>query len=409
MNLNVDYARAAFPALDSDTVFFDNAGGSQILGTVIERVVDYYHQCNVQLGGAYAMSDIARARVNSGTASIGHWLHATKPHEAVVGPSSSALIHLFATAIGKTLKAGDEIIITDADHEANRSPWLKLQEQGIVIKTWHFDQESYCLEWKNLEGLLNVNTKLVAFCHVSNIFGNIHPIQEWIPLLRARGILSFVDGVAYAPHRLPDVQAWEVDFYVCSLYKVYGPHVGVLYAKEEHLLQLPSPNHHFIAEDDLPYKFQLGGPNYELTYSLTGMVAYLQQIAQKHGLMPETPLREQWQYAYDLFAAHEAQLAQYLLDFLNKQKNVVVIGCSTAEAQKRVSTISFIIKGKDSAVVAAPIAKQQIGIKTGDFYAKTIIKRLGLEEQGGVIRVSMVHYNTIGEVKKLIGLLKKAL
>lgn len=409
MNLNIDYVRAAFPALDSDTVFFDNAGGSQVLGTVIGKIVDYYHQCNVQLGGAYALSDVARARVNSGTASIGHWLHAAHPHEAVVGPSSSALIHLFANAIGKTLKAGDEIIITDADHEANRSPWLRLQEQGIVVKTWPFEEASYCLEWKDLEGLLNSKTKLVAFCHVSNIFGNIHPIQEWVSLLKAKGILSFVDGVAYAPHRLPDVQAWGVDFYVSSLYKVYGPHVGVLYAKEEHLLALPSPNHQFIAADDLPYKFQLGGPNYELTYSLTGIVTYLQQVAQKHGLMPETPLREQWQYAYDLFAAHEAQLAQYLLDFLNQQKNIVVIGATNADTQQRVSTISFIIKGQHSAAVAAPIAQHQVGIKTGDFYAKTIIERLGLEEQGGVIRVSMVHYNTKEEVKKLINLLKKVL
>ncbi len=409
MNLKLDYVRAAFPALDSETVFFDNAGGSQILGGVISRIVAYYQHSNVQLGGAYALSGIARARVNAGTASIGHWLHAAQPHEAIVGPSSSALTHLFANAIMATLQAGDEIIITDADHEANRSPWLRLQEQGIVIKTWPFDTTTYCLELKDLTPLLTEKTKLVAFCHVSNILGSIHSVQEIAAFLRQRDILSFVDGVAYGPHRLPDVQAWGVDFYVCSLYKIFGPHVGVLYGKEEHLRRLPSPNHTFIAADDLPYKFQLGGPNYELTCSLTGIVDYLQHIAQEHGLVPATPLREQWQYAYDLFTAHEARLTERLLDFLNQRPNVRIIGVSTADPQKRVSTISFVVEGKNSAELAAPIAAQNMGIKTGDFYARTIIERLGLTAQGGVIRISMVHYNTLKEVDQLIKLLKKVL
>lgn len=409
MNLNIDYIRAAFPALDSDTVFFDNAGGSQILGTVVERIVDYYQQSNVQLGGAYALADIARARINAGTASIGHWLHAAQPQEAVVGASSSALICLFAEAIGTTLKAGDEIIITDADHEANRSPWLRLQAKGIIVKTWQFEADSYRLEWKTLEGLLTNKTKLVAFCHVSNIFGSIHPVQDIATRLRKHQILSFVDGVAYAPHRLPDVQTWGVDFYVSSIYKVYGPHLGVLYGKKEHLLRLPNPNHTFIAPDDLPYKFQLGGPNYELTYSLTGIVDYLQQVAQEHGLVSETPLREQWQYAYDLFSAHETQLTQYLLDFLLQHPHVTIIGETTADPKKRVAIVSFVVNNKDSAAIVAPLSKQHIGLKTGDFYAKTIIKRLGLEAQGGVIRVSMVHYNTLEEVERFIQVLKEVL
>ncbi len=249
----------------------------------------------------------------------------------------------------------------------------------------------------------------MAFCHVSNIFGSIHPVQELAAALRERHILSFVDGVAYGPHRLPDVQAWDVDFYVCSLYKIFGPHVGVLYGKEEHLRHLPNANHTFVAADDLPYKFQLGGPNYELTYSLTGIVEYLQDIAQQHGLVPETPLREQWQYAYDLFTAHEARLAARLLEFLNQQPHVRIVGERSADPQKRVSTIAFVVDGKDSAAVAAPIAQKNMGIKTGDFYAKEIIERLGLVEQGGVIRVSMVHYNSLQEVDQLIKLLKKVL
>jgi cysteine desulfurase family protein (TIGR01976 family) len=405
MKLDLDFIRNEYPSLREDYVFFDNAGGSQTLKRVMDKVTEYYMTSDVQMGGTYSVSTKARERVDSGSTQIAQTLNAKLAHEAIVGSSSTALIRLFSIVIGKTLKAGDEIIITNADHEANISPWQSLAEQGIIIKTWEFNTETFQLELEDLKKLMSPKTKLVAYCHVSNIFGTIHPAKEFNAYIHSQGALSFVDGVAYAPHRLPDVQDLDADFYVYSIYKVFGPHMSVLYGKEAHLLRLPSMNHSFIANDDLPYKFQPGGPNYELTYALNGITEYLQAVAQHHGMDSNAPIREQMQFAYDLFDLHEEALAKRLLDFLTPKENVRIIGERTANKTLRVCTIAFVVDGMNSADIDAKVAPNNIGIKTGDFYAKGITKSLDLDQQGGVVRVSMAHYNTFEELDRLIAIL----
>lgn len=405
MKLDLDFIRNEYPSLRKDYVFFDNAGGSQTLKRVMDKVTEYYMTSDVQLGGTYSVSTQARERVNSGSAQIAQTLNAQLAHEAIVGSSSTALIRLFSIVIGKTLKPGDEIIITNADHEANVSPWQSLAEQGIVIKTWEFNTETFQLELEDLKQLMSPNTKLVAYCHSSNIFGTIHPAKEFNAYIHSQGALAFIDGVAYAPHRLPDVQDLDADFYVYSLYKVFGPHLSVLYGKEAHLLRLPGINHSFIANDDLPYKFQPGGPNYELTYALNGISEYLQAVAQHHGMDANASIREQMQFAYDLFDAHEEALSQRLLDFLTQKEGVRIIGETSANKNIRVCTIAFVVKGIHSSEIDAKVAANNIGIKTGDFYAKGITKALDLDAQGGVIRVSMAHYNTFEELDRLITIL----
>lgn len=407
MTLDINFVRCEFPALRDDYIFFDNAGGSQTLGRVIQKVTEYYTTSNVQLGGTYSLSALARERVNSGTAQMGQLLNAASPEEIVIGSSSTALIRLFSIVIGQTLEAGDEIIITNADHEANISPWESLAAKGVIIKTWAFNPQSFQLELDDLKKLMTNKTKLVAFCHVSNIFGSIHPIKEITHYIHSQGALSFVDGVAYAPHRLPDVQDWNVDFYVCSIYKIFGPHLGVLYGKKEHLLRLPGINHNFIAEDDLPYKFQPGGPNYELTYSLNGIVEYCQAVAQHHGLAATTPVRQQLQFAYDLFDLQEELLAKHLLDFLLQYPQIRIIGEKVADKACRVCTISFVVEGLHSSTIDAHVVAHSIGIKVGNFYAKGITQALDLDQQGGVVRISIAHYNTIEEVNRLIAVLKE--
>ncbi|BDS09846.1 cysteine desulfurase-like protein [Aureispira anguillae] len=409
MKLDLDFVRKEYPSLREDYVFFDNAGGSQTLQRVMNKITEYYMTSDVQLGASYSLSTLARERVNSGTAQIAKTLNTKLAHEAIIGSSSTALIRLFSIVIGQTLKAGDEIIISNADHEANISPWKSLAEKGIVIKIWEFNTTSFRLELEDLKALMTSKTKLVAFCHVSNIFGTIHPVKEITAYIHSQGALSFVDGVAYAPHRLPDVQELNVDFYVYSIYKVFGPHIGVLYGKEEHLLRLPGINHSFIPPDDLPYKFQPGGPNYELTYSLNGIVEYLQAVAQHHGIDPKASVREQLQFAYDLFDAHEELLVQRLLDFLMQKPNVRLIGEKTADKAIRVSTIAFVVNGMHSSEIDAKVAAQNIGIKTGNFYAKGITKALDLDKQGGVVRVSIAHYNTLEELERLIAVFEQIL
>lgn len=404
---DMQFIRSAFPSLRDDYVFFDNAGGSQTLGLVMDKITDYYMNSNVQLGGVYSISKQARARVDEGNYHIAQTLNAEQTESVIVGSSTTALIRLFSIVIGQTLKEGDEIIITNCDHEANVSPWKDLQKQGIIIKTWTFNPSSYQLEIEDLEPLMTERTKYVAFCHTSNIFGSIHPVKAITEFVHSKGAKVFVDGVAYAPHRLIDVQDLDVDFYVYSLYKVFGPHLAVLYGKKQWLLDLPGINHNFIAPNDLPYKFQPGGQNYELSYSLSGISEYYQSVAVHHGLSETASIREKMQYAFEVFDQQEERLSKRLLDFLQSKPSVTIIGERDYAKEKRVCTIAFVVKGMHSSDINAQIHPHNIGIKTGDFYAKGIVKALQLENQGGVVRVSMAHYNSLDELEKLIKLLDK--
>jgi len=201
---------------------------------------------------------------------------------------------------------------------------------------------------------------------------------------------------------LIDVQALDVDFYIYSLYKTYGPHYALMYGKEQHWQQLPGLNHNFIAENDYPYKLEPGGPSYEIVYGMTGMDQYLKQLAQHHGGAADLPSRDQYQYAFDLIAAYEAQLTAKLLTYLKNKDQVQIIGPSTADAKDRVSTIAFVVDGVKSDEIVAQTDLENIGIRYGDFYAKNIIKDLKLESRNGVVRVSMVHYNTFEELDCLL-------
>ncbi|MDC0231237.1 aminotransferase class V-fold PLP-dependent enzyme, partial [Aureispira] len=178
MELDLNFVRNEYPSLRDDYIYLDNAGGSQTLKRVIDKITEYYMTSDVQLGASYSVSIKARERVNKGTAQIASTVNANLPHEVIVGGSSTALIRLFSIVIGRTLNPGDEIIITNCDHEANISPWKDLKHQGIVIKTWEFDKKSLKLELKDLDKLMTKKTKLVAFCHTSNIFGTVHPVKK---------------------------------------------------------------------------------------------------------------------------------------------------------------------------------------------------------------------------------------
>ena len=226
----------------------------------------------------------------------------------------------------------------------------------------------------------------------------VHQVGAWL----------CVDGVGYAPHRLIDVQAMDVDFYVFSYYKVYGPHHALLYGKRDLLLNLPGFNHDFVGPEQVPYKFQPGGANYELSYSTLGLKDYLVQIAQHHGNTAPGSLRQHLAQSFKLMTNHETHLSHRLLDFLNSRGNIRVVGPTTPAPDIRVPTIAFTIDGINSATVPPRVDHHQIGIRYGHFYAKRLIQALGLEAQGGVVRVSMVHYNTLDECDRLIAVLDQA-
>lgn len=407
--LDVAYARAQFPALAGDWVFMDNAGGSQILGSVVDRIRDYLVTSNVQLGATYDVSVLAARRMRDAQVSLAELLNAARPDEVVMGPSSTALLYVLARAMAPRLSPGDEIIVTRMDHESNIGPWAALEERGVTIRFWEFDRDRLALELNTLDRLMTARTRLVAVTQVSNIFGEIVPIDAITQMVHARGAQIAVDGVAYAPHRAVDVQASDVDYFVCSLYKIFGPHYAVLFGKHDHLVALSNQNHFFVPDDRIPYKFQAGGPNYELSHGAAGIADYLVALGDRSGAPVGSSRRASIEAAFGAIATHEAGLAARLLDFLKARRGVRVVGPATADPATRVPTISFLVDGRDAREIVRDVDRLHIGIKYGDFHSRRLVEALGLDPASGVVRVSLVHYNTIEEVDRLIGGLERIL
>jgi cysteine desulfurase family protein (TIGR01976 family) len=401
--LDLDRVRASFPALESGWAFFDNAGGSQVLRTVAERVSDYLLTTSVQLGASYAVSQAASARYAQARATVARLLNAARPEEIVFGPSTTQLMRNLAAAMASQLRPGDEIVLTDFDHESNIGPWLGLAERGVVFRTWHADPMTGEIDLADLAALLRPRTKLVCVTHASNILGTINPIADIAALVHAHGARLCVDAVAYAPHRAVDVQACGADYYVFSFYKVYGPHFAVMWGRHEHLLELDGLYHWFYGKDKVPGKLEPGNANYELAWGCTGIVDYLD------GLGGGTGDRHAIDRAFDAIAVHEEALSERLLSWLRERNDVRIVGRRESDAALRVPTIAFKVDGRDSQDIVRQVDEDRIGIRHGDFHSRRLVERLGLMDEGGVVRVSMVHYNTLAEVDRLVGSLDRAI
>lgn len=400
--VDVAAIREFFPSLTGEWTFFDNAGGSQMARPVLDRINEYLLTSNVQHGASYDVSRRAGERLEQATSAVAEMVNASGPDEIVMGPSSSMLVRMLAESFGRTLDPGDEIIVSNGDHEANIGPWVALEEQGATIKFWNVRPETCSLHLVDLDPLLSERTRLVAVTHVSNVLGQINPIRAIAARVHDAGALLCVDGVAFAPHRRVDVRALDADFYFLSFYKLFGPHHAMLYGRREHLLELPKLNFYFIDDDDIPYKFQPGNVNYELGYGTLGVVDYLRQAARLHGIDDGNGTGETLRLVFDKFATHEQSLTHRFLEFLDSKRAVRVIGPATADRVTRVSTVSFRVDGADSADVVSAVDRQLIGIRYGDFYSKRLIEALGLASGNGVVRLSMAHYNTREEVDRLI-------
>ncbi len=400
---DLNFVRQQFPALKRDFVFMDNAGGSQVLGGVINRISDYLSNTNVQLGASYAVSQESGKRLDESTLKIAEFINASRKEEVVVGPSTTMLLRILSLTLSEQWQHGDEIIVTNSDHEANVSCWMDLRKNGIVVKIWKLNPQTMRFDLDDLQALFTNRTKLVTLVHVSNILGTINPIKEIAAAVHNAGALICVDGVAYAPHRPIDVQDLDVDFYVFSTYKSYGPHLAVMYGKYHLLKSLESFNHYFIGKDEVPYKLQPGNFNFELTYSLGAIPEYLESLHDYHyQAFNNFNSKEKQKKSFELIAEHEEKLASQLLVYLSGKADIVIIGEINADKNKRVPTISFIHKKLKSSRIVEQIDKFNIGIRYGDFYAKRIIEDFDLVEKDGVVRVSLVHYNTAEEVRKLI-------
>lgn len=392
--LDLDLVRAQFPALASGFVYLDNAGGSQTLARVADRIRDYLLTTNVQLGASYAVSLAAEARVQAGVLATARYVGAKDASEIVLGSSTTQLLANLALAMQDQLRPGDEVVISSADHEANTGPWKRLAARGVVVKEWAIDRDTWRLEARGLEPLLTDRTRLVAFTHASNLLGSIHDVAALTRLAKSRGARVCVDGVAFAPHRRVDVAAWDVDYYVFSFYKVYGPHAAVLYGKRALLEELATINHAFLG-NVIPYKLQPGNLNFEMSHGIGGIYEYLELLGGPA-------------VAFEAIAAHEERLSERLLDYLSGKRGVRIHGENDADRTRRVPTVSFTVEGRAPEEIVRAVDPRGVGIRHGDFYARRLVEELGVGERG-VVRVSAVHYNTIDEMDRAILAIDRAI
>ncbi|MBA3564233.1 MAG: aminotransferase class V-fold PLP-dependent enzyme [Gammaproteobacteria bacterium] len=408
---DVGFARAQFAGLDCDSIFFDNAGGSLALERVIADVADYLRRCPVQLGASYAASTEAAHRMQAARAELALLLGggesgAVHSQELVLGPSSTALLRQLAEAKRGGFEAGDEIVVTDADHESNITPWLRLERRGVVIRTWGINRDSLDLEPEDLEPLLSARTRLVCFTHGTNVLGTVTRAQDIIRLAHERGAEVCLDGVAVVPHRLTDVRRLDADYYVFSLYKCFGPHLALMYGKRERLEALASINHLGVGDGKLPWKLEPGACAYELAYGARKITDYLAELGAHHGA--GSSKAAQLARAFDCIAGHETGLAGRLLDYLRDKPGVTIIGRPMADPVWRLPIVSFTVRGRQPAELVAAVDAHDIGIRHGHFYALRLIRALGLEP-GGIVRISLAHYNTSDEIDSLIEALDEIL
>lgn len=418
MQLDLDFIRSRFPGLEGPTILADNGGGSVPVVDVIDGVAAFMRRHMVQLGADYGRSVSALEAVRAGR-SVAADLVGGCPDEIVLGASTTANIQLLARSLAPLLAPGDEIIVTNLDHEANIGPWRRLTNIGVVVREWAFDAESATLRMQELEALLGPRTRLVCFTHVSNVVGQIHDVRTFARRIRDAGAWSMVDGVAFAPHRRVNVSDLGVDFYALSLYKTYGPHLGLLWGRRDLLVAAHGQNHSIHPESAVPLKLEPGNVNYELVAALTGLGAYLDRIYAHHTDADNEPRARStdsttsptsgpqgrthaWNQVFDWFAEHEQRLSSRLLAYLNKRDDVHVIGTSHADRGLRVPTIAFSCDGRRSDEIVTALNEQDIGVRFGHFYAYRAVEAMGLADRGGIIRVSFVHYNTEKEVDRVI-------
>jgi cysteine desulfurase family protein (TIGR01976 family) len=398
------FVKGNFPALGQGQVYLDNAGGSQVTRQVAHRLTEYLFTANVQLGASYAASVRAGEMVQEGRQALATLFNAARPEEVVMGATTTQLFDQLARALVQTWEPGDEVIVTNFDHEANIGPWKKLADKGIVIREWKMPPGADMPDLDDLRALMSDRTRLVAVTHASNIYGTINDVRAIADLVHAGGALICVDGVAYAPHRAVDVQALGADFYAFSVYKVYGAHFAALFGRYELLLAAGNINHRFFASDKVPQKLEPGNANYELAYSCVGVIDYFEALAQAHGI--NSTGRAAVEAAFGLIAAHEERLSLRLLDYLASREDVTIIGTPSPDAARRVPTISFVVDGLSSEAVVRAVDPSGIGIRYGDFYSRRLVQSLDLPNPDGVIRVSAVHYNTLEEIDRLIARLE---
>ena len=416
MTLDPTLIRGQFPSLDRPAVFFDNPGGTQIARQSAGRIQKYLLECNANHEGAFATSLQSDGILDEAHVAMADFLNAARPEEIVFGNNMTTLTLHISRSLARTLRSGDEIVVTRLDHDANISPWLLVAEDRGCKVTWiDFDVEDCTLKLDELERALERRPRIVAFGYASNAVGTVNPVRRITEMAHAAGALVYVDAVQYAPHGPIDVQDLGVDFLVCSSYKFFGPHAGILYGRYDLLDELKAYKVR-PAPDTLPGKFETGTQNHEGIAGVLGAVEYFEWLGKTFGSEQEEGLRArgyrgrrmELKKALTCVRASEFELSRALLSELSRVRGLRLYGPSDPlKVDQRVPTFSFTLDCRHPRLAAEMLAAEGIYVWDGNYYALAVTERLGVEADGGMIRVGAVHYNTLGEVSLLGAALKK--
>jgi len=409
IKLDIDYVRSQFPAfrdpLSKDWSFFENAGGSYVPKNVIDKLTYFMTSTKVQPYAEYPMSKIAGENMDRATELFAQMINAKK-NEILIGGSTSINLYVLSNALKKFINHDDEVIVTNQDHEANISPWRRLSEIGAKIIEWKFDLNSHELKLSDLESLITNKTKILAVTHCSNIVGSVNNLKKISELAHKNNIIVIGDGVSYAPHGFPDVKELDVDFYTFSLYKTYGPHLALLYGKEEILRDLPNQNHEFL-NGKYPYTINPGGPNHEELSSLVGIYEYFNDLYNHHFKDNNLSIQNKISKINALIAQHEENLANPILSKISCMDDLNLIGRNKIVNKNRAPTISFFSKSKTSKEISNFFLKNKVATRNDNFYAWRCLKDLGLSTSDGVVRLSIVHYNNNQDTELVLSTLDK--
>ena len=400
IKLDIDFVRNQFPAFKEPSLagfaHFENAGGSYACAQMIDALHHYYTATKVQPYYCFGPSIGAGQEMTRARERMGSWLNVSA-NEVHFSASTSQNSYVVAQALRDYLSPGDEIIVTNQDHEANIGVWRRLEAQGVVIREWQVNPQTAELEDAGLDTLLNEKTRVVAFTHCSNIVGSINPVRQWADKIHAVGALAFVDGVSYAGHGLPDIESLGADIYFFSLYKVYGPHLGVMVMRDALNKALPSQGH-FFNVGSATSRFTPAGPDHAQIASVNGVIDYFEAIDSHHFSAADKSPKAQRVGA--LLHSAEIENLKPLLAFLKQRAGIRLIGKLATD--NRAPTVSFTVDGVDPAVIAEKLAEQHIGIANGNCYAYRLMEALDISPEQGVVRLSFVHYTSAQEVNRLI-------
>jgi cysteine desulfurase family protein (TIGR01976 family) len=430
--LDLTYIRAQFPSLAQTinghpAAFLDGPGGTQVPQRVIDAISNYLRRDNANTGGAYATSRNTDAMLAEARAAMADFLNCAAD-EIVFGPNMTTLTYAMSRSFGREISgrdfgAGDEILVTRLDHDANVSPWLALEEQGVTIRWAEIHQEDCTLDLADLASKINDRTKLVAVGYASNAVGTINPVKEIVRLAHAAGALAYVDAVHYGPHGLIDVADLDCDFLVCSTYKFFGPHMGVLFGKRKHLQRL-HPYKVRPLTDAVPNRWEWGTLNHECIAGITACVDYIADLAAHVGTtapgrpssearpLATTARRAAIVAAFEAIHNHEHGLMQRLIAGLKQITNLKIYGITDpTRFAERCPTLAVRVINQTvdqtPLALATKLGEQGFFTWDGNYYALNLTEHLDVEKSGGFLRIGLVHYNTIEEVDRLLAALRK--